>query len=82
MVEGNSSIPAGWFHEDGILIDDSHFFGGIDHGEADTVLHAVGWIEKLQFCHHLRAQAFGDTVQFYEWSITDQFCDVTCDFHN
>ena len=63
--QADARVPAGGFNDDGIRLQLSGGFRGVNHGPGDAVLHAAGGVEKFHLCHHRSRQAAGSGVVFH-----------------
>ncbi len=46
--------------------------GGVDHGHADAVLHAVRRVEELELGHDVRARCLGQPAQPHQRRVSDE----------
>ena len=77
--EGNARVAAGRLDNQGVGREDASFFGILDHGHADAILHAAEWVKKLAFEKNGSLQALGDAVEADQRGPADGFNDVLVD---
>ena len=78
----DSGVAAGRLDDNGLAGSDRALpLGVLDHGEANSILHAVGRIVALELSHDLRFDTGRDSVESDERSATDQCGDVVGDVH-
>ena len=75
----DTGVAAGGLHDHGVSLENAAFFRILDHGHADTVLHAAERIEELALQSNRGVEAGGDFVEFDQRRFADGFDDVVVD---
>src|SRR5581483_1962056 len=60
-------------------LNSAGLLGVFNHDHANTVFHAVTWIEALEFRRHSSLRALGHFVEVNQRGAADQFCDILGD---
>ena len=81
--QADARVPAGGFNDDGIRLQLSGGFRGVNHGPGDAVLHAAGGVEVFQLGQDSGVQAVFAFVigQLQQRRAADQFCNVSVNSH-
>ncbi len=77
----DTGVPARRLEDDGVRLEQTRLFGGVDHGDPDAVFHAVRRVEEFQLRHDVGAGAIGYPTQPDQWGVSDQLCDVLGNAH-
>lgn len=80
--EPDTGVTAGGFDDDAIRVQFAFIFCGIDHGNGDAVLDAVGGIEIFQFGEDGGMGISSQAVDPDQGGVAGCFCYVIINFHN
>ena len=80
--QADAGVAAGGLDQHGFAgLDLAIALGGLDHGQADAVLHAAGRVAALQLGDYGGGGSLGDPVQLNQRCAADQIRDFLCDVH-
>jgi len=79
--QGDASVAAGRLDDERIRADVPLAFGGLDHGQADTVFDALGRIGVFELSQDGRRGVLGDAVEAHQRRVADKLGDVGGDVH-
>ena len=79
--QGDAGVAAGRLDDHRVGADQAGLLGGVDHRDADPVLHGVGGVEVLELGGDLAVGALGEAVDPDQGRVADQVRDAGCDLH-
>ncbi len=79
--QGDAGIARSWFNDGAAGVQQTVSFGGLDHGLADAVFHAVEGIAGLQLHVNVGQAAHCHMVQFDQGGVPHGFHDVLVSGH-
>ena len=68
-------------HDRAARLEETGPFGGLDHPDADPILHGAARVQHLQLREDGRPDASGDRVQPYEWRVAHRVQERVEHFH-
>ena len=77
--QGDAGVAGGSFDDGSAGLERAGLLRGVNNGDADTVLDAVGRVVELELDGHLGVQALGQAVEPDQRSAADKLGDVVVD---